>query len=354
MKVVSLIGARPQFIKASVVSEALAAQGIQEILVNSGQHYDANMSDVFFRSLQIPTPKYNLAVGSGNHGAMTAKIMTAFEEVVINEKPDAVVVYGDTNTTLAGAIVAAKLKVAIAHVEAGIRMLPRDMPEEINRVLVDRISRFLFCPTQKAIDNLKAEGLTAGVSFTGDVMYDVFLKMKPSFNTALVNTYGLQPGNFVLVTLHRDYNVDNPAILQTVLQQLNEVNGTYKIVFSVHPRTRKRIQENNLQHLLADLVVTEPLDYPDLMGLTLSCKSVITDSGGLQKESFFAGKQAVVVMPDTGWVELIEAGVNVLAEPRQIAEKLQTLNLSQMPENVYGNGKAGEKIATLLKHGLSA
>lgn len=348
MKVVSLIGARPQFIKASVVSEALAAKGIQEVLVNSGQHYDANMSDVFFSSLQIPKPKYNLAVGSGNHGAMTAKIMAAFEEVVINEKPDAVVVYGDTNTTLAGAIVAAKLKVAIAHVEAGIRMLPRDMPEEINRVLVDRIASKLFCASDMGIKNLLKENITEGVIFSGDVMYDVFKKTQTVFNYDLLSKYQLKENNFVVVTLHRDYNVDHPNQLTSIIHQLHKVSQHFPVVFSIHPRTKKRIAEFGLEKHLSNVIVLEPLGYFEMMGLVSSAKNIITDSGGLQKESYFAGKQAVVVMPDTGWQELVDKQINVLSSPDEIYEKWQNLSSANFEEGIYGNGNAASIIAANL------
>lgn len=348
MKVISLIGARPQFIKASVVSEALSKTGVKEVIVNSGQHYDANMSDVFFNSLKIPAPGYNLSVGSGSHGAMTAKIMIAFEEVVLAEKPDCIIVYGDTNTTLAGALVAAKLKIPTAHIEAGVRMLPKDMPEEINRVLVDRVSKLLFCPTQKAVQNLRSEGIVDGVYFVGDVMYDVFLKIQPAFKHDLIHQYGLTPGNYVVATIHRDYNVDKPDVLKKILQQLSAINDECKVVFSIHPRTRKRIEEYNLKEWVSDLVITEPLDYPDLMGLIDCCKNVVTDSGGLQKESYFAQKQSVVVMPDTGWQELIDRKINMLSSPDCVYNTWKSLSPNNFEQNIYGSGESAQKISDIL------
>lgn len=348
MKVISIIGARPQFIKASVVSEALAAKGIHEILVNSGQHYDTNMSDVFFSALNIPNPKYNLAVGSGNHGAMTAKIMIAFEEVTINEKPDAVIVYGDTNTTLAGAIVAAKLKIPVVHIEAGIRMFPKDMPEEINRVMVDSIASKLFCASDTGIKNLLKEGKTEGVIFSGDVMFDVFKKTNHLFNYDLLAKHQLKENNFVAVTLHRDYNVDDPQTLKTILEQLYKIAQHQPVIFSVHPRTKKRIAEFGLDNLLQNIIVLEPLGYFEMMGLVSTAKNIITDSGGLQKESYFAGRQAVVVMPDTGWQELIDKQINVLSSPENVYQKWQTLSSANFEEGIYGNGDAASIIAANL------
>jgi UDP-N-acetylglucosamine 2-epimerase (non-hydrolysing) len=345
MKVLSIIGARPQFIKASVVCEAFAQRGITEILVNSGQHYDSNMSDVFFKALNIPKAHYDLGVGSGTHAEMTAKIMMTFEPIVMKEKPECVIVYGDTNTTLAGALVAAKLKVPVAHIEAGIRMLPKDMPEEINRVLVDHISTKLFCASRLGINNLAAEGIHQGVIFSGDVMFDVFKKTQPYFNYDLLKEFHLEENRYVVVTLHRDYNVDNPEILKTIIQQLSLVAQHQPVLFSVHPRTRKRISEFGLEKNLQGITLLEPLGYFEMMGLVSKSKNIITDSGGLQKESYFAGKQAVVVMPDTGWQELVDKKINVLSAPQDIFSKWQQLHSANFEENIYGDGRAAHSIA---------
>lgn len=348
-KIFSIVGARPQFIKEAVLHKEFENAGIKEILVHSGQHYDANMSDVFFQVLGIRQPDYFLNVGSGNHGEMTGRIMIEFEKIVLSEKPDVILVYGDTNTTLAGAIVGAKLKIPVAHVEAGIRQEPKDMPEEINRVLTDHVSRYLFCPTKQAVDNLAKENITDGVYFVGDVMYDLFLLMEKNFKYDVFNKLNLNEGQYVLVTLHRDFNVDNKEKLAKILQQLSKLSRKIRVVFPMHPRTKKRIREFELQSYLDSITVIEPIDYLNLMGLTKRSWKVVTDSGGLQKEAYFAGKQAVVVMPDTGWRELVEAGWNVLADENNICEKVFENTNSVYPTGMYGNGDSAKKIVEILK-----
>ncbi|MBM7560305.1 non-hydrolyzing UDP-N-acetylglucosamine 2-epimerase [Marinitoga litoralis] len=346
MKVLSLIGARPQFIKEAVLHKEFLRTGIAEILVHSGQHYDFNMSDVFFQVLDIRKPNYFLNVGSGNHGEMTARIMFEFEKLVMTERPDIIIVYGDTNTTLAGAIVGAKLKIPVAHVEAGIRQEPKDMPEEINRVLTDHVSRLLFCPSQLAVDNLKREGITQGVYFSGDVMYDLFLKMRKLFRYNM--NLELKENEYVVCTIHRDFNTDMHEKLKVILEQLGKL--PYKVVFPMHPRTVKRVKKFGLEKLLEGIKVLEPVDYLNMMGLVERSKFVITDSGGLQKEAYWCGKRAVVVMPDTGWRELVEIGWNLLSKPEDIVEKVTIIeNFSRFPENIYGDGNTGESIVKLLK-----
>jgi len=349
MKVLSLVGARPQYIKEAVLNHEFRKQNIKEVLVNSGQHYDFNMADVFFKSLDIKEPDYNLKVGSGKHGEMTGKIMTEFEKVAEQEKPDVILVYGDTNTTLAGAIVAAKLKIKLAHVEAGLRMRPKDMPEEINRVLTDRISNLLFAPSHTAIENLKREGITKGVHFTGDVTYDLFLRMRPHFKYDLVRKLALRENNYMVVTLHRDYNVDVKKKLEKILSSLQELNKKIRLVFPIHPRTKKRISEFELDHYLEKITVIEPLEYLDIMGLVAKSLKVITDSGGLQKESFFAGKPGLILMPDTAWIELVENGWNVLCDGNNLENKaLEPVRINK-PVGIYGDGAAGLKISILVK-----
>ena len=237
MKVLSLVGARPQFIKEAVLHKEFKKSGVHEIIVHSGQHYDVNMSDIFFKTLEIKKPDYFLNVKSSLHGEMTGQIMIEFERVLLKEKPDVVLVYGDTNTTLAGALVAAKLKIPLAHIEAGIRMEPKTMPEEINRVLTDRISDYLFCPSELAVQNLKKEGIAKAVHFVGDVMYDLFLKMKPLFKYDLLAKYNLEENEYIITTIHRDYNVDDPVKLEKILKQLSEVANQRKVVLPLHPRT---------------------------------------------------------------------------------------------------------------------
>lgn len=348
MKVISLVGARPQFVKEAVLHPLLKKQQIEEVLVHSGQHYDHDMNDVFFKFLSIDQPKYNLGVGSGSHAEMTGKIMIEFEKIALQEKPDWVMVYGDTDTTVAGAMVAAKLKLPVAHIEAGIRALPKKAPEEINRVMTDHISDLLLCPSQLAADNLCQENIREGVHFVGDVMYDLYLKMKRSFSTGMFDRLKLTENQFILVTLHRDYNVDNPDQLQAILEQLQKVNQTLPVVLPLHPRTKKNIESFGLKSLLENLTITQPLDYLNLMGILQHAKLVVTDSGGLQKEAYFASKRALLVMPDTGWRELTDIGWNKLVTADQLTAACTHSADTDYPPTMYGDGHAGEKIVELL------
>lgn len=348
MKVISLVGARPQFIKESVINWEFRKNGITEVLVHSGQHYDYNMSDIFFKSLDIKSPDYNLNIGSATHGQMTGRILEAFEAIVIKEKPDIVLVYGDTNTTLAGAIAAAKLKLPVAHVEAGIRQEPKDMPEEINRVLTDRISHFLFCPSMLSVENLSHEGIKEGVEFVGDTMYDVYTKMEKLFDISqALKEYALEKDSFVLATIHRDFNTDNPEKLSQIIDSLNRLSKDIKVLFPMHPRTKKLAACLGKEILFE---VTEPIGYLQLQALVKASKLVVTDSGGLQKESYYAGKRGVVVMPDTGWRELTDCGWNILSSPSQIYENtIKAINENRpYPTNIYGNGNAAEKITNAI------
>ncbi|MBN1552554.1 UDP-N-acetylglucosamine 2-epimerase (non-hydrolyzing) [bacterium] len=353
MKIISIIGARPQFIKEAIVGSAIRDIGIYEVLVNTGQHYDANMSDVFVKGLSIKEPDYNLEVGSGTHAFQTATAMIRIEETLSKEKPDMVLVYGDTNATVAGALVAAKLKIPVAHVEAGLRQHPKDMPEEINRVVTDHISKLLFCPTEKAVENLKKEGITEGVHFVGDVMYDLFLKMRPQLDVdGTLARFGLQEKNFILATLHRDFNTDDPDRLRSILNAFGDISREIPIIMPLHPRTKKAIETNEFRSLTENILLVEPLSYHDMMSLLVGSKMAITDSGGLQKEAYFADVPALVMMPDTGWIELVEAGWNTLVDADR--EKIIDLALNyepttqKKPEGLYGDGEAGEKIAEIL------
>jgi len=348
MKLLSLIGARPQIIKEAILNNEFKKHNVEEILVHSGQHYDFNMSDIFFQSLNVKTPDYNLGIGSGTHGEMTGRIMIEFEKIVMKEKPEVILVYGDTNTTLAGALVGAKLKIPVAHVEAGIRQEPKDMPEEINRVVTDHISTFLFCPSKIAVKNLENEGITKGVYFVGDVMYDLFKIMEPKFEDEAYKEFGLSENEYIVLTLHRDFNVDNKEKLEKILKALKEISKIKTIFFPIHPRTKKRIKEFGFERYLENVVLSEPLDYPKLMGIVKHSYKVITDSGGLQKEAYFAGKRCVVLMPDTGWRELVEAGWNMLADENNLVEKVLTESRITYPYGMYGEGNAGEKIVTII------
>lgn len=351
MKVVSLVGARPQFIKEALLGEAVRQSNAWEhVLVHSGQHYDADLSDVFFQELGIPEPKYNLGIGSGSHAAMTAAALVQMEKILLDERPDALLVYGDTNTTLAGALAAAKLHVPVIHVEAGIRMEPKTMPEEINRVATDHMSQVLCCCSDLGRQNLLREGIAKGVHVAGDVMHGLFLRMRARFRPdETCAGYGLVRQGFILATLHRDYNVDDRQSLRACLQglaMLGERLGL-AVLFPLHPRTRKNIKAFGLEADAARLLLTEPLGYVELMSLAESCRLVVTDSGGLQKEAYYAGKRSVVVMPDSGWRELTECGWNILSAPEACAvveagEK--ALEPMGYPSGIYGDGEAVQQV----------
>lgn len=351
MKILSLVGARPQFVKEAIVNrEIRLRQAWQHVLVHSGQHYDISMSDVFFQQLAIPRPDYFLGIGSGLHGKQTAEALTRFEALLLEEEPDAVIVYGDTNTTLAGALAAAKLRIPVIHIEAGLRQSPRTMPEEINRVLTDHISSQLFCCSDLGRLNLEAEGISAGIEVVGDVMYDLYLEMAPTFDpTKALQTHNLRDANFIVATLHRDFNVDNRESLKEILNGLNLVRQEtgLEILLPLHPRTAKRIAEFGLQAFTQTLRLTEPLGYIELLSLVQAAAAVVTDSGGLQKEAYFAGKRAVVVMPDTAWRELTESGWNRLSEPKSAALAEITgeiLHPMKRPADLYGTGHAAASI----------
>lgn len=350
MKILSIIGARPQFVKEAIVqNEINKYDDIKEIVVHTGQHYDDNMSDVFFEVLNMKKPDYNLGIKASNHGEMTGKMIIELEKIMIEESPDIVLLYGDTNSTLAGAISASKLKIKIAHVEAGLRQEPKDIPEETNRVLTDRISTYLFVPSDLAIENLKKEGITQGVYFTGDVMYDIFLKMRPRFDYSMMKELNLEKNDYIMMTMHRDFNVDTPEKLEKILKDVNRVSKEIKVVLPIHPRTKKRIEQFGFEDLISNIIIIEPIDYLKLMGLTENCFKVITDSGGYQKEAYFSGKQAVIIMPDTGWRELTDCGFNVLTQENKIYNNVMNTNKVDYIENIYGNGKAAEKIISILK-----
>lgn len=354
-KVVSLVGARPQFIKEAVIgAEVRRRNAWKHILVHSGQHYDANMSDIFFTELDMKKPDYFLGVGSGLHGKQTAEVLTKFEELLLKENPDLVLVYGDTNTTVAGALAAVKLKIPVAHVEAGIRQEPKDMPEETNRVLTDHISKYLFCCSNLGMENLKKEGITEGVVVAGDVMYDLYLKMKPRFTPKETRElYGLEEGKYIITTLHRDFNVDNQDSLKNILEGLVQVKKEtgLEVFLPLHPRTHKRIAEFKFEKLVEGLKLTDPIGYLDLMSLTQDCVAVVTDSGGYQKEAYYSGKRAVVVMPDTGWSELVDTGWNILCSTNELAVSNSVFKLFEQceyPSFILGNGKTGECIISAL------
>lgn len=349
MKVVSIIGARPQFVKEAVIQKEIRKYtDIQEILIHTGQHYDTNMSGVFFDVFNMRKPDYNLGIHGKSHARMTAEMMTALEEIVLKEAPDVVLLYGDTNSTLAGALVCAKLKVPVAHIEAGLRQEPKDMPEEINRVLTDHVSTYLFAPSQSGADNLKREGITKNVYFTGDVMYDVYKDMESSFDDSLLNVLHLSRDNYIVMTLHRDFNVDHKEILESILCEADRVAKEIPVVFPIHPHTQKNVEAYGLQSCMNNITVVKPVDYLKLMGLTKHALKIITDSGGYQKEAYFAGKEACILMPDTSWRELVKCGANTLTDSHSLFETVLAKRACTVKEGIYGDGHASSKIIEIL------
>lgn len=346
MKVITIVGARPQFVKAAVVSRALIKEEVQEIIIHTGQHFDANMSEVFFTEMDIPKPQYNLDIHGLTHGAMTGKMLEKIEEVLIKETPDVVLVYGDTNSTLAGALAAKKLHIPVAHVEAGLRSFNIKMPEEVNRILTDRISDVLYAPTQQALKNLKAEGyenIGIDIEVIGDVMYDA-----ASFYANRID-FKLTSEPFILCTLHRAENTDDLTRLNSLIDGLNEIHKKIKVKIPLHPRTAGIIEKNNLK---LDVDVIEPQGYLDMIGMLKNCTAVITDSGGLQKEAFFFKKPCITMRDQTEWVELVDNGYNVLvgADKEKLVEAASNFSEDLDFDNaLYGHGDAGEQIAKSLK-----
>ena len=354
--IISLVGARPQFVKEAGIGNSFRnRKDLSYLLVHSGQHYDFNMSDIFFQELGIHQPEYNLGVGSSSHGKQTAEVLSSLEELLLREEPDLLLVYGDTNTTLAGALAASKLKIPVAHVEAGIRQEPRNMPEEINRVLTDHVSSLLCCCSDLSRENLEKEGIYRGVHVVGDIMLDVYRKMEKGFDREKgVQNMGLSEGKYMVMTLHRDFNVDDPASLKAILEGISRLSQETRleVLFPIHPRTKKRVSEFGLEDKLKGLRVVEPMGYLELMSLVQGCRYVITDSGGLQKEAYFAGKRALVIMPDTGWRELTNYGWNILAapDPESIVQSgLSLMDPLPYPDTVYGSGNTSDQIVEILE-----
>jgi UDP-GlcNAc3NAcA epimerase len=351
MKIATIVGARPQFVKAAPVSRTLR-KSMNEVLINTGQHYDYLMSKVFFDQLGIPTPDYNLEVGSGSHGMQTGLMLQRIEEVLLTERPDAVLVYGDTNSTLAGAIAASKLHIPIAHVEAGLRSFNRKMPEEINRLLTDNISNWLFCPTDQAMKNLQLEGITLGVANVGDVMYEGVLACldKAKDTSSILVDLALKPNEYYLATIHRAENTDDVSRIQHIITALGVTN--LPVVLPLHPRTRSKLSQFQLEHLLSvpNLKVIDPVGYFDMLALEASARKIVTDSGGIQKEAYFLGVPCVTLRDETEWIETVAAGWNVLvgADEAKIIAALASEVLPQNRPLLYGDGSTSELISKLL------
>jgi UDP-N-acetylglucosamine 2-epimerase len=354
--VLTLVGNRPQFVKAAAVSQHLRERA-EEILVHSGQHYDRELSEVFFEELGLPAPAHQLGVGSGTHAEQTGAILSALEPMVDRVHPEALLVYGDTNTTLAGGLVAAKTGVPLAHVEAGMRSFDRTMPEEINRVVADCVSGLLLCSTTTAVENLRAEGLAQNASLVGDVMADISLRFGPiaERRSQILGRLGLEPRSYILATAHRAGNVDDPAQLRRLLGVLARAAGLAPVVLPLHPRTRARIEALGLERELdsGGVRAIEPLGYLDFTSLLRQARAVLTDSGGVQKEAYLASVPCVTMRDSTEWVETVEAGWNRLVglDPQRVAEALQELapRLGERTDaSIYGGGRAGERAAEAI------
>ncbi len=357
MKIVTIVGARPQFIKAVLVSKELRKKH-KEVLVHTGQHYDRELSDIFFDELAIPQPDYNLGIGSDSHAVQTGKMMIAIEEILLKEKPDWVLVYGDTNSTLAGALAAAKIQIPVAHVEAGPRMFDKNIPEEINRVLTDHVSSLLFAPTQTAVDNLKKEGVTEGVHLTGDIMLDSFLHFSrvAERKSKILAELGLGKKGYLLATVHRAGNTDDEQNLRSIVDAFMSVDD--RIVFPVHPRTEKYLKQYGLYAMLRNapnMTLIDPVGYLDSIMLTSNAGKVLTDSGGLQKEAYFARVPCITLDETTGWVEIVQDGWNTLvaSDREKIIAAIKHFQPKGRQRKVFGDGRAAVKIVGIFSKPVS-
>jgi len=371
IKIATIIGARPQFIKAATVSRALRLSSstishspITEVIIHTGQHFDDNMSEVFIRELEIPRPDYNLGIGGGSHGQNTGRMIEALENVLLQEKPDWVLVYGDTDSTLAGALAAAKLHLPVAHVEAGLRSYNRGMPEEINRILADQLSMILFCPTETAVKNLQNEGFPHKLSVNtrqllinvGDVMYDaaLYYAAMSEKKSRILQILRLTSGQFVLATIHREENTEESARLAGIMEALNQIAAEIPVIMPLHPRTRKKLKlsdSGTVDHRFPAITFIDPLGYLDMVMLEKNAKVIITDSGGVQKEAYFHGVPCVTVRDETEWVELVEAGGNRLAGTDKEAIFRAFQEMEDRPvetEKLYGDGDGAGKIVSVL------
>jgi UDP-GlcNAc3NAcA epimerase len=338
VKIVTIVGARPQFIKSSIVSKAIKKfSELKETLIHTGQHFDTNMSNIFFEQFQMHEPLYNLNINNKPQGEMTGLMLDKIEKILMKEKPQGVLVYGDTNSTLAGSLAAVKLNIPIFHVEAGLRSYNRSMPEEINRILTDHISSLLFCPTENAVNILKKEGIKNGVIYSGDVMYDLFINHSSNIS--------VHSNPFVLATIHRPSNTDNPKVLNEIIEALEEINSKIKVILPLHPRTKKKIKKLDIS---TSFSIIPPLGYKEMIDYLINAELVITDSGGLQKEAFFSKTKCITVRSETEWVELIDSGANILCESskKAICDAFNNMSLEKcdFSPKYYGKGKAAIKI----------
>ncbi|KKG83985.1 non-hydrolyzing UDP-N-acetylglucosamine 2-epimerase [Methanosarcina mazei] len=351
MKVASILGVRPQFVKASVVSRELRKKH-EEILIHTGQHYDSQMNKVFFEQLNIPEPDYHLNIGSGNHGYQTGEMLKKIEEVLIKEKPDLVLTYGDTNSTLAGALAASKLHIETAHVESGLRSFDRSMPEEVNRILTDHCSDILFCPTQNAVDNLKREGVTENVHITGDVMVDSLLYNREiaENRSTILSDLGLKSKGYLVATIHRASNTDDEGNLKNIVDAFSELNET--IIFPLHPRTEKLLKRYGLyDRLKSSVILTQPLGFLEFIKLMNHAKMMLTDSGGVQKEAYVLKVPCLTLRENTEWIETVEDGWNVLVgtDKEKIVKMVREFQpLLENHRDRFGDGDASKNIVSNL------
>ncbi|MDQ0162500.1 non-hydrolyzing UDP-N-acetylglucosamine 2-epimerase [Aeribacillus alveayuensis] len=353
MKILTVVGARPQFIKASMISLQIKKNSnMKEIMVHTGQHYDDNMSNIFFHQLKLPKPDYNLAVGSDTHSKQTAKMLSKLEDILLLEKPDIVFVYGDTNSTLAGSLAAAKLHYPIAHVESGLRSYNKKMPEEINRVITDHLSTWLFCPSQTAVENLRLEGITKGVYLTGDIMVDAIIHFRSFAKkySNILTKLNLSPKEYYLVTIHRAENTDDPKRLAAIIEALRQLDR--KVVFPLHPRTKNRIKQWDLTDLLShpNILTTEPINYFDMLIIENEAKVILTDSGGIQKEAYLLQVPCITIRDETEWVETVQSGWNQLtsANTQNILNTLFNMKIPKEYPHLFGDGHTKEKIIDIL------
>ncbi|MDF2946818.1 MAG: UDP-N-acetylglucosamine 2-epimerase [Bacillales bacterium] len=349
MKILTILGARPQFIKAAPVSRELR-KNHTELIVHTGQHYDPNMSDIFFEELNIPKPDYHLGVGSANHGKQTGEMLAQIETIILDEKPDYVLVYGDTNSTLAGSLAAAKLHVPVIHIEAGLRSFNKKMPEEVNRILTDHISEFLFCPTDTAINNLHNENITRNVINVGDVMYDavVYNKKLAMEKSKAIEENNLTEKDYYLITIHRAENTDDDTRMNNILESFKQINGIK--VWPIHPRTKNMLLNKGVDlSVIPGLKVIEPVGYLDMLALENGAKKIITDSGGVQKEAYFMKVPCVTVRDQTEWVETLEGNANILVGT-DVNKIIEAVNMEVNPiyKELFGDGFSARKIVQIV------